>query len=103
MVCRYSVHLACRCVYDTKPRRVDAHTAQIVCNLAELAVRELEREWAVQVARTCFPALLHCTWPCMFWSEVYASEDRAQLHNGALMMAMKLRHWSCVPKCLAQA
>ena len=43
-------------MYDTKPRKVDAHTAQIVCNLAELAVRELERDWAVEVSP---PAPLH--------------------------------------------
>ncbi len=38
------------CVFDTKPRKVDANTAQIVCNLAELAVRELEKNWALQVS-----------------------------------------------------
>lgn len=43
--------LGMMCVYDTKPRKVDANTAQIVCNLAELAVRELEKNWALQVSK----------------------------------------------------
>ena len=37
-------------MYDTRPRKVDANTAQIVCNLAELAVRELEKKWALRVS-----------------------------------------------------
>ena len=44
--------LGMMCVYDTKPRKVDANIAQIVCNLAELAVRELEKNWALQVSKT---------------------------------------------------
>ena len=62
-------------MYDTKPRKVDANTAQIVCNLAELAVRELEKKWALQVsvsedtasARFCavrvsMPSGMHAQW-----------------------------------------
>jgi hypothetical protein len=49
--------LGMMCVYDTKPRKVDANIAQIVCNLAELAVRELEKNWALQVSRMGFCAV----------------------------------------------
>lgn len=47
----------CRCVYDDKPRKIDANKAQIVCNLAELATRELEKNWALQVRNPCYDVL----------------------------------------------
>ena len=43
----------CRCLVDQKPQRFDPERAAILCNLAELVVRELESAWAVQYQRRC--------------------------------------------------
>ncbi|KAK9916182.1 hypothetical protein WJX75_009766 [Coccomyxa subellipsoidea] len=39
------------CVVDQKPRQFDEERAAILCNLAELVVRELEAAWAAQYQR----------------------------------------------------
>ncbi len=41
----------CRCVVDQEPRKFDEERAAILCNLAELVVRELEAAWAAQYQR----------------------------------------------------
>ena len=38
--------LPCRCILDSKPRTIDAEQCNLLCNLAELVVREMERESA---------------------------------------------------------
>ena len=42
-----------RCLVDKKPQKFDTERAAILCNLAELIVRELESAWAVQYQRRC--------------------------------------------------
>ena len=37
------VHI-CRCIFDLKPRKLDAEACNVMCNLAETTVRELERQ-----------------------------------------------------------
>ena len=37
------VHI-CRCIFDVKPRKLDAEACNLMCNLAETTVRELERQ-----------------------------------------------------------
>ncbi|BDA44668.1 probable megakaryocyte-associated tyrosine-protein kinase at C-terminar half [Coccomyxa sp. Obi] len=46
------------CVFDNKPRKVDATSAQILSNIAELAMRELEKKWAMQLERACLDHVL---------------------------------------------
>ena len=36
----------CRCCIDTKPRKFDAESANLLCNFAEMVVREIEKEKA---------------------------------------------------------
>ena len=38
---------------DQKPQKFDTERAAILCNLAELVVRELESTWAAQYQRRC--------------------------------------------------
>ncbi len=40
-----------RCAVDQEPRKFDEERAAILCNLAELVVRELEAAWAAQYQR----------------------------------------------------
>lgn len=47
-----------RCVFDNRPRKVDATSAQILSNIAELAMRELEKKWAMQLERACLDHVL---------------------------------------------
>ena len=35
-----------RCCIDTKPRKFDAESANLLCNFAEMVVREIEKEKA---------------------------------------------------------
>ncbi|KAK9908248.1 hypothetical protein WJX75_004806 [Coccomyxa subellipsoidea] len=46
------------CIMDPKPRKVDATSAQILSNIAELATRELEKKWAMQLERACLDHVL---------------------------------------------
>lgn len=43
---------------DSKPRKVDANSAQILSNIAELTVRELEKKWAMELERACLDHVL---------------------------------------------
>ena len=43
----------CRCLVDQEPQKFDTERAAILCNLAELVVRELESAWAAQYQRRC--------------------------------------------------
>ena len=45
-------------MYDKKPRKVDATSAQILSNIAELAMREMEKKWAMQLERACLDHVL---------------------------------------------
>ena len=86
-------------MYDTKPRKVDANTAQIVCNLAELAVRELESNWAVQVSFSpgTVQAILEMVPLCMpgHTKRAGASEEprpcRMLAEESALLTALTVR------------
>ena len=37
-------HRCGRCCIDTKPRKFDAESANLLCNFAEMVVREIEKE-----------------------------------------------------------
>ena len=36
--------MLCRCVIDTKPRTLDTEQMALLCNFAEMAVREMEKD-----------------------------------------------------------
>lgn len=39
-----SVAQTCRCVIDRRPRQFDAESCNLLCNFAEVVVREIEKE-----------------------------------------------------------
>jgi hypothetical protein len=84
--------LGTMCIGGERARKMDAHQLNILCNLAELAVRRLERKWAAEqwaksagagLARTLAtyarPLLLVEVSSPASWEVLYASPAAAQL------------------------
>ena len=87
--------LGTMCIGGERARKMDAHQLNILCNLAELAVRRLERKWAAEqwarsagagLARTLAtyarPLLLVEVSSPASWEVLYASPAAAQLLGG---------------------
>lgn len=87
--------LGTMCIGGERARKMDAHQLNILCNLAELAVRRLERKWAADqwarsagagLARTLAtyarPLLLVEVSSPASWEVLYASPAAAQLLGG---------------------
>lgn len=41
------IHRACSCIIDTRPRKFDAESCSVLANMAEMVVREIEKEKAL--------------------------------------------------------
>ena len=48
---RSHLSCVCRCVLGDTPRRLDEHDANVLVNLAELVVRQLEKDHLLQLQR----------------------------------------------------
>ena len=91
------------CIMDPKPRKVDATSAQILSNIAELATRELEKKWAMQLERACLDHVLRsldcydqgflfveasqAVWQILHVSPAAAQETGGHMHSHAYSFA----------------
>lgn len=72
-----TVAQTCRCVIDRRPRQFDAESCNLLCNFAEVVVREIEKEKLRVRSRgslLCFQCHAFCSAVFVEWVSQFKSK-----------------------------